>query len=494
MKSFIATFYFLSIWAAVNAQIDKKWIVGSPPVVINFETDTTTSSLLKDSLYTYIITSSTNICDSSGELLYFSNGMCLFDKNGDTIENAFGFHPPELSSFYGVANNTCQAIISLPKGDNKYYYIYFSMSDAAYLNNQSFDLMYYGVVDMGMNNGLGKSILNKAPLPTIPLQYLAPYGLTACKHANGRDWWVVRPGFKKNAYLTYLVTPDTITAPYYQEVEPGVFGGNQPAGQTVFSQQGDKYAHINYTGGIKLLDFDRCTGLFSNNITLTLPFDSTNGLGVGGNGASFSPSGRYLYANTFNKVYQFDLLSNDIQSSIMEVGSIDSSNFAWLMLEQIGPDGKIYICGFHGGINALNVIKHPEQEGTACSFEQISFTLNGTLSGNSLPNMPNYHLGALQGSECDTIINSLSYLTGERIDYQVYPNPTTGKIIFLYTNTFPPTAYITVHNLLGVPVFQTKIDNSDPTIDLSFLPAGNYFIEIRVKGKTPYTLKVVKVE
>ena len=52
--------------------------------------------------------------------------------------------------------------------------------------------LYYAIIDMNQNGGLGKVISKKN------LLYKGTFGggrITACRHANGRDWWLVHQRF-----------------------------------------------------------------------------------------------------------------------------------------------------------------------------------------------------------------------------------------------------------------------------------------------------------
>ncbi len=77
----------------------------------------------------------------------------------------------------------------------------------------------------------------------------------------------------------------------------------------------------------------------------------------------------------------------------------------------MAPDNKIYIISRHSddptGYNLyninLNVINYSNNEGLSCDFDTLTISLNNHIASNALPNMPNYNLGALAGSECDTL-------------------------------------------------------------------------------------------
>lgn len=72
----------------------------------------------------------------------------------------------------------------------------------------------------------------------------------------------------------------------------------------------------------------------------------------------------------------------------------------------------------------------------------------------------------------------------------VYPNPTTGHL----TVDAPPHAGIILYNSLGREVLRTTSNTQSPTLDLSFLPAGLYWLVMRGEGNTLLHQKVIIVK
>ena len=70
-------------------------------------------------------------------------------------------------------------------------------------------------------------------------------------------------------------------------------------------------------------------------------------------------------------------------------------------LAQLAPNGKIYLNANNGGLH-MHVINKPDQPGELCDFQQHGIELP-TWNSFSMPNFPNYRLGPLFGSPCDTI-------------------------------------------------------------------------------------------
>ena len=182
-------------------------------------------------------------------------------------------------------------------------------------------------------------------------------------------------------------------------------------GQAHFSPDGMKYAKFsginNVVGNyIYLYDFDRCTGLLSNpkvyNDT-TVP-NQTGGI-------SFSPDGNILYHFASHNIYQIDANSESSEDMalsrtfVADQGTFRDTikNFIFFpryFQGQLGPDGKIYIVGNQGRI--VTTIGNPDIVGENCNVVQGKVLLP-TLNALSLPHFPNYRLGPLEGSPCDTL-------------------------------------------------------------------------------------------
>ncbi|MBL0054335.1 MAG: T9SS type A sorting domain-containing protein [Bacteroidetes bacterium] len=183
-----------------------------------------------------------------------------------------------------------------------------------------------------------------------------------------------------------------------------------------------------YGNIIDLYDFDRCTGVLSNERNIIVP--DTNLLACG---CSFSPNGRYLYVSTNIDLFQYDTYSSNINASIIKVATWDtlySPLKTTFLFHQLAPDGKIYICTAQGS-NLLHIIQNPDDSGTACNFIQNSFFLP-IPNALCMPNAPNYDLGAWIGSPCDTLGLGLPSTLGEELSISVSPNPANSIANFVY--------------------------------------------------------------
>jgi PKD repeat protein len=337
------------------------------------------------------------MADKDGNLLFYSNGKWIASNNHQPLENGSGLNPGDQASLDG------DSFVNLPQGsvafpapgeDGKYYLLH-----APYkLFTLPFDFIgfaiLYTVIDMNANNGLGNVT---AKNQVIISDSLWTGKLTAVQHANGRDWWALTNKYLTNQFYKILVSPQGIAVVDTQAIGMPV---DDDLGQAVFSPDGTKYA-VTYgalPNDIQIFDFDRCTGELSNEVIIQHPqwFISP--------GLAISSNSRYLYFCATDTLYQYDLWAADIPASEEIVGVYDGHADPFpstFFLAQLAPDNKIYI-SVPNGSAYLHVIEKPNKKGLACAFRQHAINLMN-YNGTGLPNNPNYRLGPVDGSPCDTL-------------------------------------------------------------------------------------------
>ena len=378
-----------------------------------------------------------------------------------------------MSSPYGLPVPQACLILPHPDSSNLYYLFHNTLDN--YPNYSKSHFIYMSMIDMNLNGGLG-GVVSKN---NILLQdTLNPGKLTACKHANGRDWWVVCQQESSNVYFSFLVTPTGISGPYSQSIgNPRTYS----AGMTCFSPDGTKFAyfHAEYLsdGGLEILDFDRCSGLFSNYLDLTI-HQST---GFGG-GVAFSANSRFLYTSNVDEVYQYDMFSSSISNSQIVVALWDSfyspsPPFATLFNNmQLAPDGKIYVTTGNGTFH-MHVINYPDSLGLACDLVQHSVHLQSYYD-NGVPNHPNYFLGCDTTSSCSCLTTTVHNEDINRsTKIRIFPNPTNG-LFTIYYNVNEKAGRVEVIDILGNLVLEEIIPpwSQVKEMDVSELSNGIYTI------------------
>lgn len=335
-----------------------------------------------------------SMCDSMGNLLFYTNGERVFGPNHLVMQNGSGI---AFANADGYGYRLPQGAIALPYPQHTDQYMLITVEDN--VNFYRGWNLYSHVIDMSLNNGLGKVIEKRSLL----VQDTMSWGkITAAKHANGRDWWFVIPQDCSNKYYVGLLDPSGI----HLAVQTVVGVICEGLGQAVFSPNGEKYIRVDdkstiEPNDISIMDFDRCTGQLSNFQTIK-DNPSTASFGLG---ASVSPDSRYLYVTNTTVAYQYDLQAADIFSTQILIaqqdGFMSNNSPVFFLTNQMGPDGRIYVQALNQGFY-FHYIDFPNRPGEACSFIQHGIHTE-TFIAREIPNFPNYRLGPLDGSACDTL-------------------------------------------------------------------------------------------
>jgi hypothetical protein len=431
------------------------------------------------------------ICDTAGKLLFYTNGIYIENRNHDSLFNCYKFNPGDETNDhpYGSSGNQSALILPYPGSENSHfiifhesaeYFVFQSQNDAQPLE------LRYSIVDMSLDTGLGGISEKKV----VVLQDTLVWGfLTACKHANGRDWWVIAHRYYSNRYYKLLVTPDGIGGPFIQDI--GSVITNDYHGAANFSPQGNYYAITSYNNKTDVMNFDRCTGEFSNCITL-INQDSVYDYATFSN--AFSPNERFLYVDNNLHIFQYDLLASNIHNSESIVSTWDTS-FAYgfptdYAFFQLAPDGKIYLTA-DGPPNILHIIDQPDSSYLFCNFISQGLTL--TYPNIYIePNLPNYDLGVLPGSPCDTIVNIPTGLhPSNSSSFRISPNPATIWLNIVYETS--ADRLFELFDINGKRVAATSLYHyfKNRLIDVSQFPAGIYLATVTESGRQIWSEKVV---
>ncbi len=442
-----------------------------------------------------------SICDKNGNLLFYTNGYRVFNRNFQIMQNGNNLNIGDYESWgynlLSVADGA--AIIPVPGDSNKYYLFHTDLNSIhfdTFITHLMPTHLFYDVIDMNLDNGLGGILTTQKDILLLS-DTLTHNGFKIIKHANGRDYWLITHEAGNNNYLRYLIDINGIHGPYLQSI--GSVLDNENAfgfSPLIFGIDCSKSAQLlDYNTAVELFDFNRCTGELSNLVFFSV---SDTDYFVSGGGA-FSPSGRFLYitANFWNYIWQFDITASDIFQSRQLIAITDTSHnpfsidFDKLCL---APDGKIYGCSYDGN-NSLSVINYPDSAGISSGFELIGFSINppGMGWGGTFPNQVNYSLGALPGV-CDTLNQDTTILPVPEFTYGVYPNPFNNEFQISVTGAqTEPT--VTVYNLLGQQLLNQKLNiknqMANAVINMSTQPASIYIIALKVNDKT-FNRKMVK--
>jgi gliding motility-associated-like protein len=340
-----------------------------------------------------------SICDNNGTILFYTNGVTVYNKNHAIMSGGNG-----LSGH--ISSTQSAIIVPQPSSDSKYYIF---TNSGGPVNGTILQVSYY-IVDMNAVAGLGA-------VTTGPMSLLTDSTtekLTAVLHSNGRDYWVITAsqGNTHSNFLAYLVNTAGVSAPV---VSSRGKTGDMQMGYLKASPDGKKIATANMGGSCEIFDFDPATGVVSNPQIFCLHK---------GYGVEFSPDGTKLYLSGFHtdQVSQFDLTIANIPASEVTLTALNPAyNYAYHGALQLGPDNKIYVSRLPNAF--LDIIENPNSPGASCNYNASGILLSsGTRCNSGLPNFVNtysYPLSVELGD--DTII-----CAGEYLELNIKATPYVG--------------------------------------------------------------------
>ncbi len=300
---------------------------------------------------------SASIADSNGNLLFYSNGLHIWNKNHVFMQNGQDI---------GTLSSQGAMIVPIP-GNNKLFYFFNYIWEFSVFQYH----FQYSVIDMNLDNGNGVVVASQKG---IRLFNNSSNHLSAVTHINGQDVWVLAHKYYSDYYYAYLVTADSLHhTPVISQVG-SVFDAS--SGYMKISPNGKKVVSAVQQSPLAffdLVDFDNETGIVNDQ---NMVHDAS------GNyyGVEFSPNNSKLYIKGTGKLVQYDLDAGSPQEILDSEVEIFDGGYQGAL--QLGPDGKIY-CSM--GDAYLSVIHQPNNAGMACGFEEDAIDLEGRLTTGGLP-------------------------------------------------------------------------------------------------------------
>lgn len=434
----------------------------------------------------YLFTNA-NITTAEGDLLFYTNGVYIANRLNNQMLNGDGLAPGYITSVYhnlGLPIQQGAIILPANQGASSLYYLFHETGDSS---NCSFGCLpsrlLCTTVDMSLDSGLGAVVSKNVELFTDTLTWGM---LTACRHANGRDWWVVIPKTRSNLYHLLLVTPFEIV---HTIQNIGLPTHGYDLGQTVFSPDGTHYARMDPRNGLQVMEFDRCTGTFYNYQHL----DSANFTDMGQTtGASFSASSRYLYVSNTMNIFQLDMLAPNLLQSMMTVATYDgfvSPGPIPFFISQLYNDGKIYFATVNGS-NWLHVINYPDSAGLTCDVQQHSIQLP-TQNAGTLHTPPNFILRAMGSSICDSLITSTGSINYPEKELRLFPNPAHSRVLLALTGIDPLNVSILDLMNRSILISAIKENGNEFILEIKDLKSGVYIVRVSDRSGKIYSRKLV---
>jgi len=402
------------------------------------------------------------VCNAQGDLLFYTDGITVYNKNHATMANG--------DNLDGNVSATQSSIIVQQPGSSVLYYIFTVDAHQNALRNG----LRYSIVDMSMNGGLGAVTTKNTVL----------YGnevcekVTAVKHANGTDFWILMHRWDSRNFHAYLLSSTGVGSAVISTVGIRHNSDRRSAiGYMKTSPNGNKLAVAIFTQNrVELFDFDSSSGTVSNPIQLnnyTSPY-----------GVEFSPSGELLYVSLYTpgELYQFDISSNNEATINASAQLLGSGSWFYGAL-QLAPDNRIYLAktntsGTTGSLN-LDVINNPDVGGAGANFAADSKNLSGRRCWLGLPNFVTsiFSLEFAYQFDCEgdntefTITSDLTNIASATWDFGDGSSQVTNTSPFTVNHVFPSAGSYNVN--LEVSLISGGTDNITQTVNIRSLPTAN---------------------
>ena len=398
----------------------------------------------------------TAISSSTGDLLFYTDGINVFDRNHDLM--------PSGTGLLGDPSSTQSALI-IPLPENPDIYFILTMDDidhAGGLNG-----LKYSKVDMSLNNGFGDIVANEK---NVTLELKMSEKLTAAKHANGIDVWIISQKWGTNKFYSFKLTSDGIEEDAIISSSGFIIGGegadiDMAKGYMKVSPDGTKLAKANAgLKSIEIFNFNDSTGMVSNGI-IDIYLDCEP------YGIEFSPNSNFLYVNSWKNnpsriLYQYDLQADNIIESRVIIAS--GLNGAL----QLSPDLRIYIA--QAQTPYLGRINKPNSLGSDCDVELYAVDLEDGTCHWGLPNFMPF--------EPDTTVNIKPIEVPKISVLSIFPNPVNDK--FTVSIVKGKSSEILIYNDIGILVERVLIKRrSQKIIDVTNWVSGLYIAVVMENGK-----------
>lgn len=394
----------------------------------------------------------TSISDTDGNLLFYSDGQTVWNRNHQIMSN--GDYSAGTGLLGDPSSTSSGLIVPKPNDPNKYYL--FTVDEPHHDNASAYPNQFTGVYDQGgsvplqddgFNNGFNYSLIDMTlnggmgdvdaveknvhlvtynPSDPEEIKYKCSEKITAVRAEDCSSFWVITH-FKDSFYAFKVDNNGVNTIPVISQIGPEItFNGyrRNALGYIKSSPDASKLIAANFgkantpgqnaAGSVDLYDFDNATGTITNHIELYSP-----SLGDSPYGVEFSAESRKAYATVSDgpagsgtsHIMQWDLESSDIVGSRQV---IHSSNDITAGALQLGIDRRIYRAQFSNNGNTtiskyLGVINFPEADGLASNYNEQGIFLdsNGFDQNTSRIGLPPF-IQSLFNSEIDIIQNGIS--------------------------------------------------------------------------------------
>lgn len=499
MKYFFSILLSVSLTFSYSQKHDYNWFMatahapGNPAYGmsrVDFNTEPPTASKIWN---TTLDIDFANVAwsDEDGNYKFLSNGCKILKDNFDVMVDGDSINPGWVYNNFckwGYPCSSSMLALEHSSDTSKVYVFHLFMDEYVDAWGAAVSDIFLTTISKQPKKG-SSWVVQSRNVPNIR-DTLCAGQLTAAKHANGKDWWIIAPENSRNGYY-FLLLDSSGTRLSHQQYIGEVWDGRDWGGQAVFSPDGRYYVRVDGYSGMQVFEFDRCRGKFYNPVHVDLPLAEGDLYGV-----AVSSNSRFIYVCSQTTMLQYDIAASDLAASVDTIGIYDGFT-SWLPTSffqlQLAPNGKIY-CTTANGTNVMHTIHHPDWKGDSATFVQHDFLLP-TYYSFSPPNFPHYRMPAAPANYCDSLATSVSDDAFFEEDVSIYPNP---------GNSFLNIEFPENSDLYAIQIFNTtgqliKGLNARSGANLIKLETfdwqnGIYFLVFKHRSGKVFSKKWVKIE
>ncbi|WP_044199661.1 PKD domain-containing protein [Dyadobacter tibetensis] len=324
-----------------------------------------------------------SISNTKGDLMFYSDGISVFDKDGNVMPCSSGPCQPLPGS-----PTSTQSVLIVPQPTCKgceYLYNVFTTSE---INGTK--LLTVSTVDMRQNSGNGAIISQNTTLQQPTTERLA-----SVRNDADSSYWIISHDSGTNLFRIFHSTTAGLIETGTQALGMAHDTPEKGEGYMKFSSSpnsnGERLLAIVIPGPpnnyVEIFTFNDETGVLTFNRTLDLGPAPPKAYGV-----EFSPDGEKLFVSFQgdgtepSSLRQYDITIADDQSVVDLAEVLDTSPTEKYGALQLAGDGKIYMA--IEGSTSLAVIGDPNGGQIAgVDYERVGVQLGGKKSQLGLPNM-----------------------------------------------------------------------------------------------------------
>ena len=311
----------------------------------------------------------TSYSTENGNLLFYSNGDTVWNRNHQPMPNGTGLqgHPSSTQSV---------AFCQLPNSNSQYLIF---TTDGFNLNIG----LRYSIIDMDLDGGFGDIVVGQKNILVLDS---VTEKLGIIEKCDKSGFWVITNRTLGNTIFMYSIDSSGLDT-----------NANFSQGQIFYSSLGAKFGYLrisskgNYVAlchemnqKVEFFQFDNQTGLLSNPIVIQTPNLINFPAQSKPYGAEFSPNEELLYITPRNGfegyIAQYSISIYD--STTIKASELILKDSIWTGALQLGPNGHIY----GSSLNHLFEIENPNGIGSAANLIESAVYLGGRPAYDGLPN------------------------------------------------------------------------------------------------------------